>query len=124
MKFQDTREQLQKEIKDANKDEIKLLIEQQEILRKLSTHKAKKIRLKKQLRLAENYTESAITKELEDLKAAKAIEEEFLLEEIGRIELSEDASLSDIQNLTPSDQVSLYDPNFLLKGLELFPIEG
>lgn len=115
---------MRKEIEDADEDEIKLLMEQQEILRKLSAHKAKKIRLKKQLRLAENRTESAVAKELEDLEAAEAVEEEFLPEETGGIELSEDAGPSDIWNLTPSDWVGLCDPNFPLEGLESFPVEG
>jgi hypothetical protein len=75
-----------------------LLIEQQEILRKLSTYKAKKIRLKKQLRLAENCIESAVVKELEDLEAIEAVEEEFfpLKSESGGVELSEEAGPSDI----------------------------
>jgi hypothetical protein len=125
-KFRDTRERLRKEIEDADEDEIKLLMEQQEILRKLSAHKAKKIRLKKQLRLAENRTESAVAKELEDLEAAEAVEEEFLpLEsESGGVELSEEAGPSDIWNLTPSDWIGLCDPSFPLEGLESFPVEG
>lgn len=49
------------------------------------------------LRLAENRTESAVVKELEDLEATEAVEEEYLpLEESGGIELSGEAGPSEI----------------------------
>ena len=96
-KFRDTRERLRKEIDNADEEEIKLLIQQQEILKKISAHKAKKLRLRKQLRLAENRTKSAVAKELEDLEAAEAVEEEFLpLEEPNGVELSDEAGPSDL----------------------------
>jgi hypothetical protein len=77
-RFRDTRERLSKELEATNKEELGLLIAQQDLLRKLSQHKAKKIRLRKQLHLAENRTETAIARELDKLEMAEAIEEEFL----------------------------------------------
>ena len=54
------------------------MIEQQDLLRKLSQHKAKKIRLRKQLRLVENCTETTVAYELDKLEAAEAVKDDFL----------------------------------------------
>jgi hypothetical protein len=72
------RERLSKELEAADKEELSLLIAQQDLLQKLSQHKAKKIRLRKQLRLAENRIETAVMRELDELEMAEAVEEEFL----------------------------------------------
>jgi hypothetical protein len=77
-RFRDTRERLSRELEAADEEELSLLMAQQDLLRKLSQHKAKKIRLRKQLRLAENRTETAVTRELDELEMAEAVEEEFL----------------------------------------------
>lgn len=120
-KFRDVRERLSKELEDADEEEVRLLMVQQDILRKLSQHKAKKIRLRKQLRLAENRTETAVSRELDELEMAEAVEEEFLptLEPVG-VEVSGPPNDSDPWGMTPSDWVGLCDPSFPLEGLESF----
>ncbi|KAM0721481.1 hypothetical protein Q7P37_002405 [Cladosporium fusiforme] len=77
-KFRETRERLSKELEDADEEEIRLLTAQQDLLQKLSQHKARKIRLRKQLRLTERRTETAVSRELDDLESAEVIEDEFL----------------------------------------------
>ncbi|GAB7336239.1 hypothetical protein MBLNU13_g09001t1 [Cladosporium sp. NU13] len=123
-RFRNIRERLSKELEDADEEEVRLLMEQQDLLRKLSQHKAKKIRLRKQLRLAENRTETAVARELDELEAAEAVEDEFLpsLEPSG-LEVSGPPTDSDPWGMTPSDWVGLCDPNFPLEGLESFGVQ-
>jgi hypothetical protein len=120
-RFRDTRERLSKELEAADEEELRLLMEQQDVLRKLSTHKAKKIRLRKQLRLAENRTETAITRELDELEMAEAVEEEFLpsVEPTG-VEVSGPPNEADPWGMSPSDWIGLCDPSFPLEGLESY----
>ena len=103
-KFRDVRQRLSKELEDADEEEVRLLMAQQDLLRKLSQHKAKKIRLRKQLRLAENRTETAVSRELDELEIAEAVEEEFLpaLEPAG-MEVSGPPNDLDPWGMTPAD---------------------
>ena len=48
------------------------------MLQKLAARRAKKIQLRKRLRLSERRTENAVAQELEDLEAVEAVESEFL----------------------------------------------
>lgn len=120
-KFRDVRERLSKELEDADEEEVRLLTAQQDLLRKLSQHKAKKIRLRKQLRLAENRTETAVSRELDELEMAEAVEEEFLpTPEPAGVEVLGAPNESDPWEMTASDWLGLCDPAFPLEGLESF----
>ena len=72
-KFRDIRDRLRAELEDADEEEIKIIQEQrrldrqrQEVTDRLINHKAKMIRLKKQLRLAADRTDRALAKEIEE----------------------------------------------------------
>lgn len=120
-KFRNVRERLSKELDDADEEEVRLLTAQQDLLRKISQHKAKKIRLRKQLRLAENRTENAVSRELDELEAAESVENEFLPSfEPSGVEVSGPSVDSDPWGMSPSDWVGLCDPTFPLEGLESY----
>lgn len=75
-KYRDTRDKLQRELDSMEEREVELLHEQSRLQQRLLEHKAKRIRLRKQLRLASGRTESAVEKELEELERAEAGEDE------------------------------------------------
>jgi len=70
-KLRDARDSLRKDIEKIEEEEV-------ELLQKLAARRAKKIQLRKRLRLSERRTENAVAQELEDLEAAEAVESEFL----------------------------------------------
>jgi hypothetical protein len=70
-KLRDARDALRRDIEKIEEEEI-------ELLQKLTARRMKKVRLRKQLRLSENRTDTAVAQELEDLENAEAIERAFL----------------------------------------------
>lgn len=70
-KLRDARDALRRDIEKIEEEEV-------ELLQKLTARRMKKIRLRKQLRLPEHRTDTAVAQELEDLEAAEAVEKTFL----------------------------------------------
>lgn len=100
-RLRDARDSLRRDIEKIEEEEV-------ELLQKLASRRAKKIRLRKQLRLSERRTEEAVAQELEDLEAAEAIEDQFLPPEdpvdTSGVEVLESPFLfHDILEMPPSD---------------------
>lgn len=100
-RLRDARDALRRDIEKIEEEEV-------ELLQKLAARRAKKIQLRKRLRLSEHRTESAVAQELEDLEAAEAIEEEFLpaedFLEPGGFEVPDPLfPFSDIVEMPPTD---------------------
>ncbi|KAK6388365.1 hypothetical protein LTR95_019734, partial [Oleoguttula sp. CCFEE 5521] len=72
-RLRDTRDRLRRDIDKLEEEEVVLL-------QRLADRRAKKIRLRKQIRLSERRTDDAVAKELDELEAAEAVENEFLPE--------------------------------------------
>lgn len=68
VKAKEVRERLQKELEAVEVEEV-------ELLQRLVGRRQKKIRLRKQLRLAERKTDDAVAKEVEDADTADAVED-------------------------------------------------
>lgn len=123
MKFRDMREKFRKELDEAEEEEIRLLHQQQDILARLTRHKAKKVRLRKQMRLAGERTDSAVARELDDLESADAVEARYLpVVEPDGVEAVEGASSSAVWEMPPSDWAGLCDVDFPLEGLDTIGI--
>jgi hypothetical protein len=71
LKLRNTRNKLRRELEELEEEEIVLL-------KQLADRRMKKVRLRKQLRLAENRTDDAIGEELDALEQADEVEAAFL----------------------------------------------
>lgn len=118
-RFRKTRDKLRADLEKADEEEISLLLEQRRLLDRISSHKAKKIRLRKQLRLAENRTDGAVAKELEALEAEEAAEPVPEPDEAGVVV---DESLPSGWDMSVFDWDGLCDPSVPLDTLESFPV--
>lgn len=123
VRFRDLRNRLKKELEEADEVEVSLLHEQQDILQKILRHKAKKIRIRKQLRLAGEKTDSAMSRELEELEAVDAIEDCSDLTPEEGIAVSEVVGGTPWE-MSPGDWIGLCDPSFPLEGLASFPADA
>ena len=70
-RLRDSREDFKKKLERAEEKEA-------ELLQQLLTHKARTIRLRKQLRLAKSRTDNAIAQELDNLEIVEELEEELV----------------------------------------------
>lgn len=107
-KLRDVRDQLRLDIEKIEEEEIKL--------------KMRKVRLRKQLRLAERRTDDAVAEELDDLEEAEAAETQFLsLETESGVEASESVfPFSDVLEMPPVDWAlisGVSDPFWEMSGL-------
>ncbi|KAI4209326.1 MAG: hypothetical protein L6R36_009538 [Xanthoria steineri] len=106
-RLRDGRDQLRLDLERAEEKEA-------ELLQQLLSHKARTVRLRKQLRQAERRTDVAVAREVEDLEEADRVEEAFLgLEEPG-VEAADRPFFHDILEMPPSDWANI-------DGLENFP---
>lgn len=105
-RFRDTRDKLQKELEEMEEKEVELLLEESRVRERLIKHKAKKIRLRKQLRLASGRAESSVAKELEELEGEESKEDVPVVETVP----SEKAF--DPWQMTPLEWEQLCDPDF------------
>lgn len=107
-KFRDVRDGLQRDLERAEEKEVELLHQQAELAQRIIRQKAKKIRLRKQLRLASGKADDAVAKELEDLEAA----EEEEVEESAGVETASSYKEFDPWQMSVQDWNQLCDPSF------------
>lgn len=90
-RLREVREQLRLDIERIEEEEIKL--------------KMRKVRLRKQLRLAERRTDDAVAEELDELEEAEAVEDRFLsAETTSGVEVTENPfAFSDVLEMPPED---------------------
>lgn len=106
-RLRDGRDQLRLDLERAEEKEA-------ELLQQLLEHRARTIRLRKQLRQAERRTDAAVAREVEDIEEAERVEEAFLdLGESG-VEVEERPFFHDILEMAPTDWASI-------DGLQSFP---
>lgn len=106
-KMRDGRELLRRDLERAEEKEA-------ELLQQLLDHRARTIRLRKQLRQAENRTDKAVAQELDDVEEAERVESAFLgLEEPGVL-VEERPFFHDVLEMVPGDWASI-------DGLQGFP---
>lgn len=90
-KLRDVRDQLRLDIEKIEEEEIRL--------------KMRKVRLRKQLRLAERRTDDAVAEELDELEEAEAVEAQFLsLEAASGVEVADNPfAFSDVLEMPTGD---------------------
>lgn len=96
-RLRDSREDAKKELERAEEKEA-------ELMQQLLTQRARTIRLRKQLRLAESRTEKAVAQELDDQEAVDALENLFVPDEgLGVEAASQPFVFHDVLEMAPQD---------------------
>lgn len=112
-RVRDTRDRLRRDLERVEEEET-------ELLHRLAARRARKVRLRKQIRLAERRTDDAVAEELRDLESAEAVEETVLGPAPEGVEIEEyPFSVHGILEMPPADWASLFgeDPTDPLGGL-------
>lgn len=108
-RLRDSRDQMRIDLEKAEEREA-------ELMQQLLTHRARTIRLRKQLRQAERRTERAVAEELDDIEEAERVEASVLFDSEPGVVAEERSFFHDIIEMPPEDWASL-------DGLLDFPLE-
>ena len=99
-RIRDGRDKLRRELERAEEREV-------ELMGQLFEHRARTLRLRKQLRQAENRTDKAVAEELEGIEEAERVEAEFLPAASAEVEVEDRPFFHDILEMPPEDWLAI-----------------